>query len=111
MIVPVNGEPIHLGSLTLTPFTGLYLTDGQGVPSTGYLAEFNGKRWLIPGDTRVYDLAQLPCFGRLDGVSELEREPTDYWHERHVDLISRQFSITAPQLQVTAAMMGERVNL
>lgn len=68
VIVPVNGEPIHLGGLTLTPFAGLHLTVGHGVPSTGYLAEFGDKRWLIPGDTRVYDLAQLPCFGRLDGV-------------------------------------------
>jgi hypothetical protein len=34
----------------------------------GYLAEFNGKRWLFPGDTRIYDVTRFPCFGPLDGL-------------------------------------------
>ncbi len=34
----------------------------------GYLAEFNHKRWLFPGDTRTFDFSQLPAFGDLDGV-------------------------------------------
>ena len=32
----------------------------------GYLVEFNGKRWLFPGDTRSYDASQLPSFGPVD---------------------------------------------
>jgi hypothetical protein len=68
-------EPLRLGGLTLTPFDGLHweaapdYPDGRrGVPATGYLAEFNGKRWLIPGDTRTYNAAQLPRFGSVDGL-------------------------------------------
>jgi hypothetical protein len=68
-------EPLALGGLTLTPFDGLHwepapgYPDGQrGVPALGYLAEFNGKRWLFPGDTRTYDATRLPAFGRLDGL-------------------------------------------
>ena len=43
--------------------------DGRrGPPVMGYLAEFNGKRWLIPGDTRKDDANQLPSFGAVDGL-------------------------------------------
>jgi hypothetical protein len=68
IIVPEYGEPIRISGLTLTAFEGLHLAEGRGVPSTGYLAEFAGKSWLIPGDTRRYDLASLPVFNGLDGV-------------------------------------------
>ena len=34
----------------------------------GFLAEFNQKRWLFPGDTRTYEFSRLPEFGELDGV-------------------------------------------
>lgn len=68
IIVPEYGKPMHFSRLTLTAFEGLHLAQGRGVPSTGYLAEFGGKRWLFPGDTRRYDLTALPDFGRLDGV-------------------------------------------
>lgn len=68
-------EPITIGDLTLTPFNGLhwakdpaYPEGRRGVPSLGYLAEWNGKRWLFPGDTRDYHAAALPAFGALDGV-------------------------------------------
>jgi hypothetical protein len=33
----------------------------------GYLLEFNGKRWLFPGDTRSYDASLLQSFGPLEG--------------------------------------------
>jgi Beta-lactamase superfamily domain len=75
LIVPHMLEPIRLPGLTLTPFNGLHLAPDpgspnglRGVPETGYLAEFSGKRWLIPGDTRVYDASQLPAFGPVDGL-------------------------------------------
>lgn len=66
--VPENGAPLHFEALTLTPFEGLHIDGNHGVPATGYLAEFEGRRWLFPGDTRVYDAARLPAFGRLDGL-------------------------------------------
>jgi hypothetical protein len=75
VIVPQPLEPLRFGGLTLTPFEGLHLEadasrpDGQrGVPAMGYLAEFHGKRWLFPGDTRTYDAGRLPRFGALDGL-------------------------------------------
>ena len=75
LIIPHHLETLHLGGLTLTPFTGLHYEpapdypDGQrGVPAMGYLAEFNGKRWLLPGDTRSYHANQLPNFGAVDGL-------------------------------------------
>jgi hypothetical protein len=40
----------------------------RGVPAMGYLIEFNGKRWLFPGDTRTFDPGQLPSFGPVDGL-------------------------------------------
>lgn len=77
--VPYPLIPIHLEGLTLTPFEGLHwdqLPAGsdappRGVPSTGYLAEFSGKRWLFPGDVRTYNPSLLPHFkdaSALDGV-------------------------------------------
>jgi len=67
VVVPQPGISLRFDGLTLTPFDGLHLTPGHGVPAMGYLAEFSGKRWLFPGDTRIYDPQQLPSFGRLDG--------------------------------------------
>lgn len=73
--VPRQLEPLRLGALTLTPFEGLHREADssrpgglRGVPSTGYLAEFNGKHWLFPGDTRTYDASRLPSFDPVDGI-------------------------------------------
>lgn len=75
LIIPHPSEPLTLGGLKLTPFEGLhweiasdYPNGLHGVPAMGYLAEFNGKRWLFPGDTRTYDTSQLPQFGPLTGL-------------------------------------------
>lgn len=75
IILAHPGEPLSLGNLALTPFNGLhweadpgYPENRRGVPALGYLAEFNGKRWLLPGDTRTYDASQLPGFGAVDGL-------------------------------------------
>ena len=68
VITPQPGSPLRFGALTLTPFEGLHLRGESGVPALGYLAEFNGKRWLFPGDTRSYCSDRLPDFGDLDGV-------------------------------------------
>jgi L-ascorbate metabolism protein UlaG (beta-lactamase superfamily) len=75
VIVARPMETLKLGGLSLTPFEGNhweaspgYPGDRGGVPAMGYLAEFNGKRWLIPGDTRTYDINKLPAFGRVNGL-------------------------------------------
>jgi L-ascorbate metabolism protein UlaG (beta-lactamase superfamily) len=68
IIVPKSGSQICIGDLVLTPFEGLHIRDQSGIPEMGYLVEFNGHRWLFPGDTRRYDISRLPDFGRLDGV-------------------------------------------
>lgn len=75
LIIPRPLEPLRLGALTLTPFDGLHWEDApgypdgrRGVPAMGYLAEFDGKRWLLPGDTRMYEAARLPSFGPVDGL-------------------------------------------
>lgn len=68
ILIPQIGESLRFGALTLTPFEGLHIHAEGGLPEMGYLAEFSGKRWLFPGDTRVYDAQRLPGFGSLDGV-------------------------------------------
>ncbi len=75
VIVARPMEPLRLGGLTLTPFEGNhwetspgYPQDLRGLPAMGYLAEFNGRRWLLPGDTRTYDTSKLPDFGQVDGL-------------------------------------------
>lgn len=73
ILTPVCGQPLLLNGVRITPFDGLHWEAGpdgdrRGVPATGYLAEFGGRRWLFPGDTRCYDPAGLPDFGALDGV-------------------------------------------
>ncbi len=74
IVVPRHLQPIdHLG-IRITPFDGMHwedLTDGpaphrRGVPSMGYLVEYEHKRWLFPGDTRRYAASGLPSFGPVD---------------------------------------------
>jgi Beta-lactamase superfamily domain len=73
ILVPRSLQPIELNGLLITPFEGLHweavpdsLAERRGVPSTGYLVELSGKRWLFPGDTRTYDSDGLPDFGEVD---------------------------------------------
>jgi hypothetical protein len=68
IIIPHPGTPIYFADLALTPFEALHIRGNNGVPELGYLAEFSDKRWLFPGDTRVYDPGRLPSFGKLNGV-------------------------------------------
>lgn len=68
VLVPQIGVPLRFDGLTLTPLKALHFRKGNGVPELGYLAEFEGKRWLFPGDTRSFDFYDLPDFGKLDGV-------------------------------------------
>lgn len=116
----------------------------------GYLAEFNGKSWLFPGDTRTYDFHQLPAFGQLNGIfahlwlgkaealnqnpsllngfcdffsrfqtkrivithlREFGREPQDFWVLHHFQMVKNLFRHIAPEIKLTAALMGERINL
>ena len=66
IIIPQNGRPVLAGNVSLTPFDGLHKLGNHGIQATGYLVEFENQRWLFPGDTRRYDLRELPLFGRLD---------------------------------------------
>lgn len=68
IIVPHPGVPIEIRNLVLTPFEGLHFRDGNGVPEMGYLAEFAGKRWAFPGDTRLFPAQSLTKLGSLDGI-------------------------------------------
>ena len=73
VLVPKPMQPIDLHGLRVTAFDGLHWQDDpdypdgrRGVPATGYLVEFGGKRWLFPGDTRIYDPASRLTFGPVD---------------------------------------------
>jgi hypothetical protein len=75
IIVPKPLERLEILGTGITPFNGLHWENDpgkpegrRGVPSTGYLVEFNGKRWLFPGDTRTYNSCELPVFGDVDGA-------------------------------------------
>jgi L-ascorbate metabolism protein UlaG (beta-lactamase superfamily) len=75
IMVPVPLQPFEMNGILITPFTGLHWENDssrpnglRGVPAMGYLIEFSGKRWLFPGDTRVYDSRQIPDFGPVDGL-------------------------------------------
>ena len=68
VIIPKPGQTLHFVNLALTPFEALHMHASGGVPEMGYLAEFSGKRWLFPGDTRSFNITALPHFGKLDGV-------------------------------------------
>ena len=74
VIVPRELAPIEIQGIKITPFPGLHweklekVNSLRGVPSTGYLIEFQNKRWLFPGDTRTYDASQLPSFESVDGL-------------------------------------------
>ncbi len=64
MIIPAPMRSFEIQNIRVTAFEGLH----RDLPAMGYLVEFNGKRWLFPGDTRVYEARQLPDFGPLDGL-------------------------------------------
>lgn len=68
MIVPHPLRPIELCGIQITPFEAMHWNAGHGVPEMGYLAEFGGKRWLFPGDTRRYDASTLPDLGPVDSL-------------------------------------------
>jgi len=68
IIAPENGNLIEFKGLGIIPFAAQHIHGRFGVPETGYLVECSGKRWLFPGDTRVYDPSKLPDFGPVDVV-------------------------------------------
>lgn len=75
VITPHPQQPIEIKGIRLLPFVGLHWEVApseygpqHGVPEMGYLVEFNGKRWLFPGDTRNFKVELLPSFGPVDGL-------------------------------------------
>jgi hypothetical protein len=162
IIVPEMMVPLKIEGIIILPFEGMHwqvttpsekgsdFTGPRGVPSTGYLVEFSGKRWLFPGDVRTYDATALRPLGRIDGVfahlwlgrgsalisppplldafcrfcietgaqrvvlahlEEFGRDANDYWDADHVVQVESHFRRIAPGLPVTAAYMGESIEL
>jgi hypothetical protein len=68
VIIPQPGKTLQFKELKLTPFDSLHFRGNHGVPEIGYLAEFNHKRWLFPGDIRGYESGIFPDFQCLDGM-------------------------------------------
>ncbi len=68
LVIPKPGNPVNIGDLTLIPFRALHMRGDHGVPEMGYLAEFAGKRWAFPGDTRVHPPEGLPILENVDGI-------------------------------------------
>lgn len=76
-IVPAPfGEPVTIDGIELTAFPGLHWERDPespdeikaGVEAAGYLVECGGKRLLLPGDTRTYDVEGLPVHRGVDWV-------------------------------------------
>ncbi len=74
LIVPEPMRTFEIQGIRITPFDGshwetqTWTNSLRGIPAMGYLLEFNGKRWLFPGDTRSYQADKLPSFGPVDGL-------------------------------------------
>jgi hypothetical protein len=73
IIVPHPFQPLELYGVRVTPFDGQHFEveaggNLRGLPAMAYLVEWAGKRWLFPGDTRTYDITQLPHFGSVNGI-------------------------------------------
>ncbi len=80
IVVPEVGKELEISGIRITPFYGAHWeippvikTDEpplprKGVHEMGYQVNFNGKRWLFPGDIRTYDRSLLPAFPPLDAV-------------------------------------------
>ena len=78
VFVPTPLTPFTINGISITVFDGLHWEKVRtsnakypagvfrGVPSVGYLIEFEDKRWLFPGDTRTYDLDRMPDIGPVD---------------------------------------------
>lgn len=158
IIIPENLKMISIGGVNIVPFEGLHwqkihreeIVEFHGVPATSYMVEFNGKRWLFPGDIREYDVDALPGFGVMDGIfahlwlgrrsalveppplldafctfftslktkrivithlEELGRNALDYWDDLHYQRVKSRMQQMAPNIEVTAAYMGEKVDL
>jgi hypothetical protein len=158
IIIPENLKTISIKGVNILPFEGLHwqklyrdeTVEIHGVPATSYLVEFQGKRWLFPGDIREYDLGALPGFGVIDGIfahlwlgkkcalmeppplldafcnffynlkpkrivithlEELGRNAFDYWDESHYHLVRSQIQQMSPNMDISAALMGDKVGL
>jgi L-ascorbate metabolism protein UlaG (beta-lactamase superfamily) len=71
IIVPSPLKRIELNGIHILPFDGLHWETAprggrKGVSAMGYLIEWNGRRYLFPGDTRTYDATQLPIMDSVD---------------------------------------------
>lgn len=75
ILVPRPFQSIELYGLRITPFDAQHWrpdpdrpSGRRGVPEMGYLVEHSDNRWLFPGDTRTYDISQLPALGSVNAA-------------------------------------------
>ena len=65
ILVPHPLKPIEIEGLRILPFEGQHLVTypnglQTGVQEMGYFVERKDKRWLFPGDTRIFDASRFP---------------------------------------------------
>ena len=70
ILVPHPLKPIEIEGLRILPFEGQHLVTHPnglqtGVQEMGYLVEKKDKRWLFPGDTRIFDASRFPTFDKI----------------------------------------------
>jgi phosphoribosyl 1,2-cyclic phosphodiesterase len=116
IIISVPGQLINFKGLIIFPFEGQHfhqrsqeqITQNErprGVPAMGYLVEFNGKRWLFPGDTRNLTPEKSFNFGPVDidfahlwlgKSSALEQNPPflQDFYTFHTNLLAHRIVIT-----------------
>jgi L-ascorbate metabolism protein UlaG (beta-lactamase superfamily) len=71
ILIPHPFQPMEFEGFRITPYDGQHMVkypDGMstGVQEMAYLVECSGKRWLFPGDTRIYDAKRHPIFDPID---------------------------------------------
>ncbi|OJX43989.1 MAG: hypothetical protein BGO78_03270 [Chloroflexi bacterium 44-23] len=71
IVVATHGKLLTCSGMNIMPFNSLHFDDSRetkihGVPETGYLVQFQEKKWLFPGDIRNYRAELLPEFGPVD---------------------------------------------
>lgn len=74
VITPSIGNWLNISGIRILPLNGSHwetvpgISRLKGLPSMAYLLEFNQKRWFFPGDTRSFDITNIPDIGKLDGL-------------------------------------------
>lgn len=98
VIVPHANKRMVIKGISILPFDSIHWEWNawesnrsvsnavKGLPETGYRIDFNGKKWLFPGDIRTYDPSLMPHLGVIDGTFA------------HLWLGRRKANVTNPKL-------------